>query len=176
MDMLNKFLSRATCFKFYLMLIISLLMINCKEDLNESKNNYNIDFSIKFKKRINSFMINNDGTAVVLIKEIDKSDKYYKILFSNEEMNYIQKTLMNSDFSRCDTIKEYISDSPQYIFYINRQNEKKQIISGICKELKTLDKLASFIVATYEKKQKIESFKSLKLMIPPSPPAVMYQN
>ena len=148
-----------------------LVGISC-ENKSEIKNNdlYNLDISIKYKKEIKSFIIDSNGIAFIVIKEVYKSDKYYKMAFNKHEMNYIQKSLKEIDFSKCDTIDRNIMDGVQYALYIDNNKDKREIISGTCKQQKPLNKLVKFIVETYKKKQKEDIFRGLKLIVPPAPP------
>lgn len=152
----------------FVLTTIFLVGISCKNK-SEIENNdlYNLDISIKYKKEINSFIIDSNGTAFVVIKAVNKSDKYYKMTFSKHEMNHIQKSLKEIDFSICDTIEENIMDGVQYALYIDNNTIKREIISGTCKQQKPLNKLVKFIVETYNKKQKEDIFRGLKLIVPP---------
>ena len=176
-DIKNKFTYIQSANKFFILLLICLLNINCT---NTVKNNvedfYTIDLSVKYNSEINTFQIEKDGSAFVLIRNLNANDKYYKVFFNEKEMTHIQKKLTEMDYSKCDTISKVIFDGTQYIFVINKDDIKREIISGTCEQLKSSDKLVKFIIEAYRKKKKTELFKSLKFMAPPPPPPIVEHN
>ncbi|MFH6990567.1 hypothetical protein ACHRVW_22750 [Flavobacterium collinsii] len=97
--------------KFFILLLICVLNINCT---NAVKNNvedfYTIDLSVKYNSEINSFQIEKDGSSLVLIRNLNADDKYYKVFFNEKEMTHIQKKLTEMDYSKCDTINKVIFD------------------------------------------------------------------
>ncbi len=168
MAMLSKWISHNN-FKS-LLLIVTLCFISCNDSKKESKDDYSIDFTVKYNNQTNSFLINADGNSIVLVKEIYIEDKLYRIKFDNKEMKHIRSALDDLNINDCDTIDKSYSDGTHYIFYLNKNGRKKQLVSGTCEELKPLDKLVSYIIGAYRKKQKEECFESLETMTPPELP------
>ncbi len=140
-------------------LIISLfavslfLIISCdKNNQNNDSEDYNIDLSVKYNNQINSFQIDNEGNSFVLIKETYKDDKYYRVFFDKEEMQHIQKSLKEINYSKCDTIDKIVMDGTQYIFELYNKTRKINVVSGTCEQLKPIDKLVKYIIDAYRKK------------------------
>ena len=153
-----------------LLLIITLCFISCNDSKQGNKDDYSIDFTAKYNNQTNSFLINADGNSIVLVKETYIEDKLYRIKFDNKEMKHIWSVLGNLNITDCDTIDKSYSDGTHYIFYLNKNGKKKQLVSGTCEELKPLDKLVNYIIGAYRKKQKEECFESLKTITPPELP------
>ncbi|UPT71588.1 MAG: hypothetical protein M0D53_04280 [Flavobacterium sp. JAD_PAG50586_2] len=164
---------KKSIYNILILTIISLGIVSCKNSSQKRENNfYRIDLAVKYKKEVNSFMIDTNGVALVIFKEVDMPDKYYKITFNSTEINYIQKSLHEIDFSTCDTINENVMDGVQYVFYLSDKNTKREIINGTCEQQKPLDKLVNFIVETYRKKQKEVLFNGLNTITPPGLPNI----
>jgi hypothetical protein len=168
----NKLLSEYKVYKLFVLVAILSIIVNCKNDSQINKNKfYNIDLAIKYKKQVNSFMIETDGRILVIIKEIYKPDKYYKVIFNDSEMNYIQRVLKKIDFSKCDTINQNVTDGIQYVLYLENKEDKRRVIGGTCEQQKPLDELVKFIDKTFKRKKKKNLFNGLNLIIPPNPPS-----
>lgn len=170
-DIKNKSKYIKSTYKFFILLIIYFLTINCTNTLkNNAEDFYAIDLSVKYKSEINTFQIGKDGRALVLIRKFNQKDKYYNVVFNEKEMTHIQKTLIEMDYSKCDTINKTIYDGTQYIFLLSNDSINREIISGTCEQLKTSGKLVKFITEAYQEKKKTEFFKSLEIIIPPDLP------
>ena len=159
--------NRLVCLKSFILLSILFFIISCNNKGRDGSKDYDIDLSVKYNNQINCFQIDKEGYAFVLIKETYNDDKYYKVFFDKEEMGYIQKSLKEINFLKCDTIDKITLDGTQYIFNLSNKTIKRNIISGTCEELKPLNKLVKYIVESYNKKDKNEIFNSLKVIIPP---------
>lgn len=155
--------------KKIIIILICFFLTCCKTATNEEGFD-KIDLSVTYNNEVNTFQIANNGSAVVLIRRFGNSDNYYNVIFNEEEMSHIQKELLVTKSSQCDTIKQIKFDGTRYIMYLTKGKSSKEIISGTCEELKPINKLVKYIVEQFNKKEKLTIFKSLQTITPPPPP------
>lgn len=146
------------------MLICLLFLYSCKQEENKS---YNLDLTIKYNAFLNSFKIDNEGNAIVLINEKGQQPKIYKASFSKSEMNFINKSIQNIDFTKCDSIESDYADGTRYILMLKNVETNKDIVvlSDYCEEQKPLNKLVFYISRTFEKKKKEDFYKSVSGLV-----------
>lgn len=145
-------------------LLLCLFLYSCKQEENKS---YDLDLTISYNAFMNSFKIDNKGNAIVLINEKGVRPKIYKVSFSESEMNYINKSLQNIDFTKCDSIESDYADGTRYILILKNVETKKEIvvINDYCEEQKPLNNLVFYISRTFDKKKKEEFYKSISGLV-----------
>lgn len=145
-------------------LVICLLLLSCKQE--ESKS-YDLDLTIKYDAFLNSFKIDKEGNAIVLINENGQQPKVYKTSFSQSEMSFINKSLEKIDFTKCDSIESDYADGTRYILMLKNIETKKEIVvlSDYCEEQKPLNNLVFYISRTFDKKKKEDFYKSINGLI-----------
>jgi hypothetical protein len=167
----NKLNQKFMKYKILILIISIQFILSCGKN-KECKTFGYIDLSIKHKHSINSFRIERDGRATVLINKIYEDPKLYQIKFDEKEMNYIKKSLSNISLIKCDSISNHYMDGMQYIFILNDEKGSVTLLSDTCVQLKSLDNLVSYIDKIFIKKEKTYFYKSVEGLIPPPPPSV----
>ena len=161
-------------FKILVLFLTVQLAISCDNTSGNETFNF-IDLSIKHKVFLNSIRIENDGKAIVLVNILYKEPKLYEVEFSKQEMSHIKKSIAKIQWSKCDSLSLNSMDGTQYIFILYKNNQSIKYLSGVCDDSKEVDDLVFYIEQSYEKKKKIDFYKSVDGLIAPPPP-IMQKN
>lgn len=145
-------------------ILVCLLLFGCKP---EQIKTYDLDLTIKYNAFLNSFKIDNKGNAIILINEVGQQPKVYQSSFSESEMNFINKSLQNINFTKCDSIENDYADGTRYILILREQITKKNtiVIKDNCEQQKPLNDLVFYISRTFDKKKKEDYYKSISGLV-----------
>ncbi|URC11761.1 hypothetical protein [Flavobacterium sp. B183] len=145
-------------------ILVCLLLFSCKP---EQIKTYDLDLTIKYDAFLNSFKIDNKGNAIILINEIGQQPEVCQATFSKSEMNFINKSIQNINFTKCDSIENDYADGTRYVLILTDQVTKKNtiILKDNCEQQKPLNDLVFYISRTFDKKKKEDYYKSISGLV-----------
>lgn len=167
MDITIKLINYLLIKQKFLIFCFAFILLACNKNDFKKNNLYTIDLTTVYNDRMNSYKIDIDGNAVVLLNKINEPGKLYKVKFTMQEVDSIQKEFIKISSKKCDSLEVRVFDGTRYAIILENTKNKIYLRGNICSNYEGLDKLVFSIINKIEKMHKEEYYGTFDQMSAP---------